>query len=36
MKISIVVPTFREELNIKNHYLETIITLKNKRKVSEI
>ena len=31
MKISIVVPTFREELNIKNHYLETIITLKKIR-----
>ncbi len=31
MKISVVVPTFREELNIKNHYLETITTLKKIR-----
>lgn len=31
MKISVVVPTFREELNIKNHYLETIIILKKIR-----
>ena len=31
MKISIVVPTFREELNIKDHYEETIMILKKIR-----
>ena len=33
MKISVVVPTFREELNIKNNYLETIKILKKIKKI---